>query len=264
MLKSVGSLSGARRTRRPRGPTRPRPPARGGRASGSAGRGSSAARRRTGRSAGRRSGGGGPARSRAAPRASSSYPGFSFTTASTSSSVSSEGTPTTAVSSTASLSFSTCSTSHDEMFSPRRRIASLRRSTNVNQPSSSCLPRSPVWNQIPRNASAVAAGSPQYSSTMMCGSSGRTTNSPSTPGGTAAAVLVVDLDDAVRRGPAARPELPLLDGVLDAGAELGRAEDLDQLRRRSAPRTARAPPRAPAPRRRRGRGCRRRRAARAA
>ena len=55
--------------------------------------------------------------------------GFGTTMASTSSSVSSDGTPITAASSTDAWALRTFSTSQDEMFSPRRRMASFIRST---------------------------------------------------------------------------------------------------------------------------------------
>ncbi len=56
-------------------------------------------------------------------------PGFGTTTAITSCSVSAEATGITAHSSTSGCALISCSTSIEEMFSPRRRIASLVRST---------------------------------------------------------------------------------------------------------------------------------------
>src|SRR5882757_8861157 len=58
-----------------------------------------------------------------------------MTAAITSSSASAERTGKTAAFATAEWLSKTCSTSNDEMFSPRRRIASLSRSTNRKLPS---------------------------------------------------------------------------------------------------------------------------------
>ena len=51
-----------------------------------------------------------------------------------------------------------CSTSMVEMFSPPEMTMSLARSRIWTYPSSCITARSPVWNQPPRNASAVASG----------------------------------------------------------------------------------------------------------
>ena len=76
----------------------------------------------------------------------------------TSSSASGERTGNAAAFATASWLSSTCSTSNDEMFSPRRRIASFSRSTKRKAPSACRTTRSPVWNQPSRQASAVFSG----------------------------------------------------------------------------------------------------------
>ena len=52
-----------------------------------------------------------------------------------------------------------CSTSLDEIISPRRRIASFLRSSQCRYPSSSTMARSPVWNHRLRNDRWVIAGS---------------------------------------------------------------------------------------------------------
>ncbi len=49
----------------------------------------------------------------------------------------------------------------DEMFSPRRRMESLMRSTKWYRPRSSRTTPSPVWNQPLRHASAVFSGMPK-------------------------------------------------------------------------------------------------------
>ena len=85
-------------------------------------------------------------------------PSTSETAASTSSSANSLGTATAAASLIAGWAQSSVSTSKDEMFSPRRRIASFMRSTKKNCPSSPTRKASPVWNQPLRHALAVASG----------------------------------------------------------------------------------------------------------
>ena len=55
------------------------------------------------------------------------------------------------------------STSTAAMFSPERRMTFLRRSTKCNDPSGPRRTTSPVWNQPPAQASAVASGSLRYS-----------------------------------------------------------------------------------------------------
>ena len=60
---------------------------------------------------------------------SSTVPGRGTTATITSSSVSSLGTPNAAASSTCGCNFTTSSTSKAEMFSPRRRMESVRRPT---------------------------------------------------------------------------------------------------------------------------------------
>ena len=77
-----------------------------------------------------------------------------------SSSVAALGTATTAASSTAGCSMSSFSTSKLETFSPRRRIASLVRSTNAYWPSGSTRNASPVCSHWLRHADTVASGMP--------------------------------------------------------------------------------------------------------
>ena len=70
------------------------------------------------------------------------------------------GTAYAATSATPSRRAMALSTSKDEMFSPRRRMQSLVRSTKVTQPSSSMVPESPVWNQKLRHAVDGRLGQP--------------------------------------------------------------------------------------------------------
>ena len=65
-----------------------------------------------------------------------------------------------AVSATSGCLLTIRSTSKDEMFSPRRLIASFIRSWKKRNPFSSMWPRSPLWNQRLRNAVSVASGRP--------------------------------------------------------------------------------------------------------
>src|SRR6185503_9546438 len=79
------------------------------------------------------------------------------TTSMTSSSPSSLGTGIAAHSRTSGCALASDSTSNDEMFSPRRRIASFMRSTKKKLPSASRRKPSPVWNQPLRHTRAVAS-----------------------------------------------------------------------------------------------------------
>ena len=79
----------------------------------------------------------------------------------TSSSASSERTGNAAASATSGCDSNTCSTSKDEIFSPRRRIASFIRSMKRKYPSASRTTRSPVWNHRLRHASTVFSGMPK-------------------------------------------------------------------------------------------------------
>src|SRR5215470_10763536 len=93
---------------------------------------------------------------------SSCAPGAGTTNAFTSSSDSSEGTPTTAHSSTDGWLASASSTSAGERFSPRRRRTSFFLATNVYVPASSAVTRSPVCSQPSLViVSAVSSGMPQ-------------------------------------------------------------------------------------------------------
>jgi hypothetical protein len=85
---------------------------------------------------------------------------LAMTTALMSSSVSSDGTPSTAHSTMSRWVRMASSTSKAEMFSPRRRIVSFRRPSKKTLPSASMETRSPVWNQKLRMASEVASGMP--------------------------------------------------------------------------------------------------------
>jgi hypothetical protein len=75
----------------------------------------------------------------------------------TSSSRISSGTASTATWATASWACKTASTSAAAMFSPERRMMFFFRSTKISMPSAVWRTTSPVWNQPPRHASAVAA-----------------------------------------------------------------------------------------------------------
>ena len=66
---------------------------------------------------------------------------------------------TTAHSSTAGCRATVCSTSMVEMFSPPEMITSFLRSRTSTYPSGCQTATSPEWNQPPRKAAAVAAGS---------------------------------------------------------------------------------------------------------
>src|SRR4029079_4331696 len=110
-----------------------------------------------------------------------SAPGASTTTATGTSPHRSSGRPITATSTTAGCSYSTRSTSELAMFSPPDTIMSFSRSTMYTYPSPSLIPMSPVWNQPPRNAAAVASGSFQYPGKTF---GPRSTTSPRSPAGT--------------------------------------------------------------------------------
>ena len=75
----------------------------------------------------------------------------------TSSCLSSSGTAMTAAWATRPSAWSTASTSAAAMFSPLRRMMFFLRSTKRSMPSAAWVTTSPVWNQPPRQASAVAA-----------------------------------------------------------------------------------------------------------
>ncbi|MNT38298.1 hypothetical protein D3C72_1744840 [compost metagenome] len=83
--------------------------------------------------------------------------------ASTSSSRISSGAASTATWCTLGCDSSTASTSAAAMFSPLRRMMFLRRSMKCSRPPGSCTITSPVWNQPPSQALAVASGLSRYS-----------------------------------------------------------------------------------------------------
>ena len=85
-------------------------------------------------------------------------PSASTTSALTVSPHFSSGTPMTATSATAGWLKMRSSTSIDETFSAPVMITSFFRSEIVRWPSSSSWPPSPVWNQPPSRASALACG----------------------------------------------------------------------------------------------------------
>ena len=95
-----------------------------------------------------------------AAKSRASVPGDGTTQTFTSMPTSSvDSTPTHATAATPGSSSTSRSTSKLEMFSPRRRIASRSRSTKKKSPASLRRKRSPVWNQPPSHARAVASGS---------------------------------------------------------------------------------------------------------
>ena len=133
-------------------------------------------------------------------------------------------------------SSSACSTSQDEMFSPRRRIASLRRSRKRNQPSASRTARSPVWNHRLRQVSTVFSGIAEVAGREgERRASARSTSSP--------AVAVGHLLVVARRRPA--PRSPRSTRPIQPGrcsrqrAPIARSSRSSRSPRRAARRSAR-------------------------